>query len=323
MVTKRVAVVRGGPSAEYDISMNTGQGVLQALTEIGYSVKDIVVTKRGEWLIDGLVKTPDVALMTTDTVFIAMHGAYGEDGTIQKIFERFHVPFTGSNSFPSTIAFNKDLTKRALRDLNLNLPRHVLVQRDSDTQIAELVTAIRKSFGPRYVIKPTTSGSSHGVVMVNSPDDLANAIHALLASTPECMVEERITGTEATCGVLENFRGEAMYAFPPIEIIPPAGHDFFSADVKYTGETTEICPGRFSFSEREKILATAVAVHQALGLSQYSRSDFIVKDGEIYFLEVNTLPGLTPNSLFPKAAAAVGLSFNELVDHLVATATVR
>lgn len=320
MLRTRVAVLRGGPSSEYDVSMSTGAGVLIALKDLGYYTSDIIVTKRGEWLVNGMVKSPDVALMTTDVVFIAMHGAYGEDGTVQKICERYKIPFTGSNSFSSALAFNKDTTKRALRESGIKLPKHVKIKRDDVVDISELATAIRQSFGPKYVLKPTTSGSSHGVMMIDVPDALAAAITTMLETNEEFMIEERIIGTEATCGILEQFRNESYYSLPIIEIVPPIGHDYFSADIKYTGETTELCPGRFSYNEKEKIAEIARLVHTTLGLTQYSRSDFMIKGGEVYFLEVNTLPGLTPNSLFPKAAEAVGLSFNDLIDHLVKTA---
>jgi D-alanine-D-alanine ligase len=134
------------------------------------------------------------------------------------------------------------------------------------------------------------------------------------------LVEEYITGREATCAVLEQFRDQSTYVFPVIEIIPPADQPFFTTTAKYNGTTREICPGNFSYTERSKIAELAEFIHQSLGLSQYSRSDFILKNGTPYFLEVNTLPGLTNESLFPKAAAAVGLSFSDLVTHLVETA---
>ncbi len=323
MLKTRVAVLRGGPSSEYDVSLVTGAGVLKALKNSGYYTKDIMVSKRGEWLVDGQVKSPASALATIDVVFIAMHGAYGEDGTVQKICERLHIPFTGSNSFPSCVAFNKDTTKRVLLNYPVRLPKHVRVKREDDQDLAILAEAVISSFGPEYVLKPLTSGSSHGVVMVNNGDDLKDALTLMFTQHEEFMIEERIRGVEATCAVLENFRNELLYSLPPVEIIPPTTHDFFAADVKYNGATTELCPGRFSFSEKSDLLDAAITVHQALGLSQYSRSDFMVRDGEVYFLEVNTLPGLTPESLFPKAAEAIGLSYQQLIEHLIQTAKVR
>jgi D-alanine-D-alanine ligase len=323
MLQTRVAVVRGGPSSEYEISMTTGAGVLSALRELGYHTTDIIVTKSGDWMIEGRVKQPEHALLTTDVAFIAMHGAYGEDGTIQRIFERHHIPFTGSNSFPSSIAFNKDATKRALHGKDIQLAKHVKIRKNEHADTLALAQVIAKSFGPDYVLKPTQSGSSHGVMMVTGTENLAQALKDIFTVYDECMVEERIRGTEATVAVLENFRNEPLYTLPVVEIVPPPTHDFFSSDVKYTGETLEICPGRFTFEEKRKLGEAAALVHATLGLSQYSRSDFMVRDGEIFFLEVNTLPGLTPQSLFPKAADAVGLSFSSLVDHLVKTARVR
>ena len=322
MLATRVAVVRGGPSSEYEVSMSTGTGVINALKKLGYTVSDITVSKRGEWLVNGLVKQPETALMTTDVVFIAMHGAYGEDGTIQRICERLHIPFTGSNSFPSSIAFNKDNTKRALLPHNIKTPKHVKITKKMTDDIDGLTYLIKNSFGPEYVLKPVSSGSSHGIAMVDSSSALGNAIAQMIEESDEFMIEERIRGREATCALLENFRDQALYVLPAIEIIPPDTHDFFAADVKYNGATTELVPGRFSFSEKAAIAETASLVHTALGLTQYSRSDFMIRDGEVFFLEVNTLPGLTPQSLFPKAAEAVGLSFNGLIDHLVKTARV-
>lgn len=322
MLATRVAVVKGGPSSEYEVSLSTAKGVIVTLSALGYTVIDITVSKKGEWLVNGMVKSPEIALAAVDVVFIAMHGAYGEDGTIQKICERLHVPFTGSNSFPSSLAFNKDSTKRALLPHNIKTPKHVKINSKMTDDIDALVYLIKNSFGPEYVLKPTSSGSSHGVVMVGGATALADAIAQMTTDTLEFMIEERIRGREATCALLENFREQSMYVLPAIEIIPPASHDFFAADVKYSGETTELVPGRFSFSEKDAIAQSAVLVHTALGLSQYSRSDFMIRDGEVFFLEVNTLPGLTPNSLFPKAAEAVGLSFAGLIDHLVKTARV-
>ncbi len=302
--------------------MNTGSQVISALTARDFFVKDVIITKTGKWMVSGQERAPEQALLATDVVFIAMHGEYGENGEVQKICERLHIPFTGSNSFPSKTAFNKDTTKRLLRSHAIHLPRHVKFSRESTASIADRVYAIARAFGPEYVIKPTASGSSFGVLMVKGAAELESKLRDTLEVYEDCMVEERIRGREATCGVLENFRDQPLYALPPIEIVPPEKSDFFAADVKYTGETEEICPGRFSFDERQAIIEGACLAHTVLGLSQYSRSDFMVSDGKVYFLEVNTLPGLTAQSLFPKAAEAIGLSFPDLVTHLVHTATV-
>jgi D-alanine-D-alanine ligase len=321
MTKTRVAVLRGGPSNEYEVSMRTGSEVLTALRNLGYYTVDIPVTKQGEWLVDGRIKSPEIALQAVDVAFIAMHGAYGEDGTVQRICERLHIPFTGSNSFASAIAFNKDITKRSLHDTAIKLPQHVKVTADQHTAVAEIARAVTLAFGPEYVVKPLQSGSSVGVTMATE-ETLPGVLTDTLSHYGHCLVEERIIGTEATCAVLADFRETDLYVLPPVEIVPPAHASFFSSEVKYDGSTNEICPGRFSYDEREKIAQLATLVHKQLGLAQYSRTDCIVRNGEVYFLEVNTLPGLTATSLFPKAADAVGLSFGQLIDHLVRTARV-
>ncbi len=322
MTKTRVAVLRGGPSAEYDVSMQSGAGVIAMLQELNYDVIDVIISKQGEWLLSGKVKNPDRALLAVDVVFIAMHGAYGEDGTVQRICERLHIPFTGSNSFASSLAFNKDVTKRALNDVGINLPKHIKLGQEHRSSLYEMAQVIERSFGPQYVIKPLTSGSSHGVVMVADSAQLVEKLENSLSAYEECMIEERIIGVEATCGVLAHYRNNELYALPPVEIVPPPDKEFFDYEVKYNGQTLEICPGRFSFAEKQKIIDLATLVHKELRLNQYSRTDCIVRDGEVYFLEVNTLPGLTSQSLFPKAAEAVGLSFKQLIDHLVKTAEV-
>ncbi len=317
----RVAVLRGGPSEEYQVSMRTGATVLAALYEKQYQVKDIVITRNGEWLDGGLVRTPESALKAIDVVFVALHGAFGEDGEVQKILQRLRIPFTGSRAFPSAVAFNKTLTKKALAGVGVKTPRYREVQAGTEENILDLVQNIQNEFGPEYILKPVASGSSFGVTLVPPGGNLADALVESFKIHDRILIEEYIRGKEATVATLENFRNDSLYVFPAVEIVPPSTVQFFSTDSKYNGTTTEICPARFSYSERTKISEIAAAVHRELDLAQYSRSDFILGDDGVYFLEVNTLPGLTPESLYPKAAAAVGLKLEDLVVHLIEHAT--
>jgi D-alanine-D-alanine ligase len=318
---KRVAVLRGGPSDEYDISMQTGAGVLQALQNTGFIAKDIIISRNGQWLSRGYVQSPEQALIDSDVVFIALHGAYGEDGTVQRTLERLSIPYTGSNSFASAIAMNKVLTKEFVKQRSkvVKMAPHLKVSKENVANIYQTAESIQSLFGPEYVIKPIAGGSSIGTIMTTGAL-LSSALQKALETHDEVIVEKRINGKEATVGILEHFRNELLYRLPVIEIVPPTKTDFFSAEVKYTGETEEICPGRFSDSEKEALMEAAQIVHTALELRQYSRSDFIVADDGVYFLEVNTLPGLTPHSLFPKAMDAVGSSYKELISHLIAHA---
>jgi len=320
---KRIAVLRGGPSEEYAVSMLTGNAVLAALRESDQPHKDIVITKKGDWLDEGFVKTPEQALEAVDVVFVALHGSYGEDGQVQRILERKGIPFTGSRSFASALAFNKEFTKNTLRPHGLKMPKHRRMHRDELDRIDEEIPNIFKEIGSELFVKPLTNGSSLGARHIPNEQILKTSLIELLDTYDQVLIEEFIRGKEATVGVMNNFRNEALYVLPVIEIVPPHGEPMFSHEHKYNGMTEEIVPGRFSYHEKAKLSEAAALVHRVIACDHYSRSDFIVKDGEVYFLEVNTLPGLTAESLFPKAAAAVGLNFKELINHLIENAHLK
>lgn len=317
----KIAVLRGGPSEEYDISLLTGASVIEALRSEKNARKympiDITITRKGEWIRDGYVRKPEQILQNVDAVFIALHGSFGEDCTVQRLLDRFSVPYTGSGAYASAIGMNKVLAKDLMRQHGVRMPRHMLITKDSRSNLMGQVETLTDLLGSQFVIKPTNSGSSVGVSVVNNQAELLPKLARALETYDEVLVEEKITGKEATCGVLNNFRNEKLYALPSIEIVPPREAAFFDREVKYNGCTEEICPGRFSHEEKKEIERLARLAHETLGLSQYSRSDFMVKDGNVYFLEVNTLPGLTPESLLPKSLAAVGTSYESFIDHLL------
>lgn len=316
-MTYRVAVLRGGPSEEYDVSLKTGASVLAALDRERYQPLDVTVTKSGEWLLGGRTRAPREILAGTDAAFIALHGVYGEDGQVQRVLAAAGVPYTGSHAFQSAIALNKAMTKDRLRDAGIRMARHMLVSRSAAGNAEGLARSISELFGPRYVLKPVGGGSSIGTQIVESTPALAVALAKGLAAYEQLLVEEFVSGKEATCGVVNNFRGQPLYALPAVEIVPPVDASFFDYEVKYNGRTEEICPGRFTQGEKAELERLAKLVHETLELSQYSRSDFIIAADGIYFLEVNTLPGLTPESLMPKALNAVGCAYGEFVNHLV------
>ncbi len=320
MNRNRIAVLRGGPSSEYEVSMQTGKKVAETLRELGYFVKDVTISRKGDWLYGGFEMSPDRVLSDVDVVFIALHGAYGEDGVVQRLVERHRLPYTGSGPMASAIAMNKFITKEHLKETGIKMPGHVRLIKSDVPKVTQTVYGITQAFGPHYIIKPVTGGSSIDTEIAYHAGELAKAIEKLLGKYDEVLVEELIKGREATVGILENFRGQRHYVLPEVEIVPPQNSNFFSYDVKYNGQTDEICPGRFSKEEKKKLADAASVVHNLLNLTQYSRSDFIVSDGEVYFLEVNTLPGLTEESLLPKSVGAVGCSYSELVDHLIKTA---
>lgn len=317
----RVAVLRGGPSDEYSVSLKTGAAVLAELDKNLFEPLDVVITRSGEWLLGGIERYPEFLLPVVDVVFLALHGSYGEDGTVQRLLERFSIPYTGSNSYASRIAMHKGYTKEHLREAAevtlFKLAPHLVVTRNSESNLHRISTQISNVFGPEYVLKPVASGSSVGVAMVSSPAELQAALENALHNYGDTIVEQRIHGREATCGVVERYRGEALYALPPIEIVPPKKADFFDNTCKYNGTTSEICPARFDHDTKRSLEIAAKVVHDTLGLSQYSRSDFIVAEDGVYFLEVNTLPGLTTESLLPKAIDTVGGKYSDFITHLL------
>lgn len=314
----RVAVLRGGPSDEYDISLQTGAGMLDALRDHPrYQALDVVITKQDDWIVNGMTRTAQEVLCGVDVALLALHGTNGEDGTIQRLLDRFGVKYTGSDAFASAMAMNKAITKDRLRDTEVLMPQHVLVTAENMQALQGTISYISELFGPQYVVKPIANGSSLGVQKVDSVIDLYSVLTKALEQYDQVLVEEYINGKEATCGVINRFRGADIYSLPPIEIVPPSGSRFFDYAVKYDGSTEEICPGRFSREEKVEMERVARHVHEVLGLRQYSRSDFMVTPAGIYFLEVNTLPGMTPASLMPKGLEAVGSSYAEFVDHLI------
>lgn len=311
----RVGVLRGGPSSEYDVSLQTGASVLRNLSEEKYAPLDILIDKGGIWYFRGAPVEPERILRQLDVVFIALHGEYGEDGTLQNRLDCFGVPYTGSRALPSSVAMNKARTKQILAGLGIRMAPHVLIE--PGVGLEDRIYEVYKTFPQPIVVKPNSRGSSIGVTIARGYDALLEGVQKAFSSAPEVLLEEYIPGREATAGVIEGFRGETIYRLLPIEIIPPEARPFFDYGAKYSGETVELCPGNFTKDEKEEIQRLAAVVHEHIGLRHYSRSDFRVTPEGIYFLEVNTLPGLTNESLLPKSLAAVGVTYPAFLDHLI------
>ncbi|OHA13607.1 MAG: hypothetical protein A2909_00705 [Candidatus Tagabacteria bacterium RIFCSPLOWO2_01_FULL_39_11] len=309
----KVGVVRGGPSSEYEVSLKTGGNVLKFLPE-RYKGVDILITKSGEWHLRGIVARPSRIFQNVDVIFNAMHGEFGEDGKVQQIFEEHGIPYTGSKTFSSALAMNKVMARNAFLNAGIKIPR-VFVIKECESSPEQTAKKIFQAFSPPWVLKPASKGSSVGVKIIENFGDLASGIKEVFRYGKTAMVEEYIKGREATCGVLENFRGERHYALPPVEIIPRV--KFFDYGAKYDGSTKEICPANFDLAAKREIEHLAKEAHKILGCSAYSRSDFIVSPRGIFLLETNTLPGLTSQSLFPKSCVAVGLTFSGLLDHII------
>ena len=317
----RVGVLRGGPSSEYEVSLKTGAAVLETLRrEMSdrYEAVDVLIDKSGIWYVNGVPFEPRVAKRHFDIAVNALHGQYGEDGKIQHILESHDIPFTGSGSLSSAVGMNKILTKKVLKDHNIKSPywkevSSAQVDRDPGEVAHELFT----TFLMPAIIKPAGAGSSVGVNIVRNTSEIAHALIEAAKHGDTILIEEFISGIESTCGVIEGFRGEPLYSLPAVEI--RTKNPFFDYNAKYTpGMSEEIVPATFPIETRKKIEALAKEVHQALRLRHYSRTDFMIHPRRgIYVLETNTLPGLTNESILPKALRAVGSSLSEFLDHII------
>lgn len=312
---KRVGVLRGGPSSEYEVSLRTGGYVLKNLPE-HYTPVDIFVDKTGVWHIQGVAIDPAKALRRVDVIFNAIHGEYGEDGTVQRFLKNFAVPHTGSEYFASVMTAHKGHTKNFLKKHGIKSPYHKVLNKGEIKNLD--LHSFWKSIPNPAIVKPMMLGSSVGVSYVSNFNDLVSALGKAFAVCSSVLIEECIKGREATCAVLDSFRGEKHYSFLPVELVLPKGLKFIDYHKKYDGALEIVHPGRFSATEKYEIQALAKKIHMELGLRHYSRSDFIVTPSRgIYFLETNSLPFMAKDSPFVGALEAVGLPFPQFLDHVI------
>lgn len=296
----RVAVLMGGSSMEREVSLRSGKAVAKALAETGAIVREVDV--RG----------PDFELPAkTDVAFVALHGTFGEDGTVQRILEERGVAYTGSDPEVSALAFNKERAKAAFLAGKIPTPRYEVVsnKRGGLRRLAEMDLPL--------VVKPARQGSSVGVTIVRDAARLDAALATAWRYDDRLIVEELIDGRELTVGI---FDGKAL---PVIEIRPKKG--FFTYEAKYTrGATEYLVPAPLDRDVAARVQFIAKAAHGALGCRDFSRVDLILsRTGQLYVLEVNTIPGFTDTSLVPKAARAAGIGFQELCMRLVKMALAR
>lgn len=298
-----LALLSGGISSEREISLQSGDQVYAALDKKKYNILRY----------DPKADLPRLVADASriDAALIILHGPYGEDGTVQGLLDLLDIPYQGSGVLGSAIAMNKLVTKQLYERSGLSVPPYVVLQRGQNLD-TEGCTA---NLGLPLVVKPLAAGSSVGMSIVRSPDQLPAAAEKAFAHDGTIIIETYIAGIELTVGVIGNRKLEPL---PVIEIVPDENHEFFDYEAKYTdGVTQEICPARIDAQLTAKAQACAVAAHQALFCRGYSRTDMILKDSEMFVLETNTIPGMTANSLLPRAARTAGISFGDFLDRLI------
>tara|TARA_B100000029_G_C17607314_1_gene967897 strand:+ start:2781 stop:3815 length:1035 start_codon:yes stop_codon:yes gene_type:complete len=322
----KIAVLLGGTSMERDVSVASGTQVISALRSVGHNVLAVDSaqgvlnpSQEREFLVSGIDILPPSNLEDTGTcfldmaekikienpelVFLALHGGFGEDGTIQSILHRACLPYTGSNEQGSRNAMDKNIAKRMFFEAGIPTPKWLMAPISK--------RAVQEELGFPVIVKPNSQGSTLGLTLVENSTELELAIDVAKQFDCAVMVEQYISGQELTVGILN---GKALAVG---EIIPDQGEIFDYASKYQVGAAEEIFPAKVEQRIEEKIKRTALNAHQVLGLGSYSRVDFRMSEGgELWVLEVNTLPGLSSGSLLPKSAKAMGIEFSQLCEKI-------
>jgi D-alanine-D-alanine ligase len=300
MTRTRIAVLLGGRSAEREVSLRTGAAVAQALRGPG---REVVEVDAGPGLARQLEE------LRPDAAFIALHGRWGEDGTVQGLLEMLGIPYTGSGVLASALAMDKGMSKVVFRALGVPTPDFQVLGPDAGLEDLELA--------PPLVAKPVREGSTIGVAVAREAAQLPGALAEARAHGTEILVEKFVEGREVTLGVLD---GEPL---PLVEIVPEKG--FYDYESKYTpGRTRYLCPAPLEDDLAREAVGAGCAAYRALGCAGAARVDLMIDaSGRPWVLEANTIPGMTPTSLLPKAAAAAGMTFADLAERILAGAALK
>lgn len=317
---KTVAVLAGGDSSESGISVKSGHEVCKELSS-GFRVY-LIMIKGTNWYWEDLkgryhsIDKNNFTLMVDDTriifdaVFIAIHGTPGENGLLQGYFEMVKIPYSGCDAFCSALTFNKKACKLYLKEYNIAMAADVVVRKNNPFDPAEIISRT----GLPCFVKPNSSGSSFGVTKVKRKEDLLQAMKAAFNESDEIMIEELMSGREVACGVVKT--KSRTLILPVTEII--SKNEFFDYEAKYTpGKSDEVTPAEMPATITGEIQRLSSRIYDLLGCKGIVRVDFIVRDEKPYFLEVNSIPGMTEESIIPRQARAAGLELKDLYSMVV------
>lgn len=320
MDKKRVAVAMGGYSSEFSISINSGNVVCEFLDPSKYEVFPVHILKEGWFYVDKQEKKWPIdkndfsfevngGKIIPDVVFNTIHGTPGEDGYLQAYLKLIGIPYTGCDHYPSALSFNKRDCLSVLKHFNVLSAKSYYINKGNKIDPLEIV----KQTGLPCFVKPNRSGSSYGVSKVNYVEDLPAAIEKAFTEDSEILIESALTGVEVGVGVYN--QGDKIIALPPTEIV--SKNEFFDYAAKYLGESEEITPARIPAEQIKMIQEEAVRIYKLLNMNGLTRSDFIIQDGKPYFLEINTNPGLSKESIVPKQVRETGMDLTEFFGILV------
>jgi len=321
MKKKNIAIVAGGDSSEYVVSVRSGANVLKAINQERFNPW-LVRIRGDEWIVlDGETKLADIdksdfsftldgKKWMFDYAYIIIHGTPGEDGVLQGYFEMVNIPYSSSNVQSSALTFNKYFCNNYLRSFNIRMAESVRLIEGEKYSAAQII----ESLGLPLFVKPSAGGSSFGVTKVKVAGDLVEAINKALDESPEAIIEQFIEGKEFTCGVVKI--GERKLVFPVTEVIPK--NEFFNYESKYIpGMADEITPARISEELTLKIQTLSSQIYDLCNCNGIVRIDYILSGETFYFLEVNTVPGMTETSFIPQQIKAMGLSLSDLITEII------
>jgi D-alanine-D-alanine ligase len=346
----RVAILFGGKSAEHEISVISARNIVEAMEQRKYEIVSIGIDKQGRWFFDegarllrnsdkarvefsrrrspaavlpGVTATPMIAPRRTlgkvDVVFPVLHGPFGEDGTVQGLLKLVNLPFVGAGVLGSAVGMDKDVMKRLLRDAKIPIAKFLVFERSEASKIN--LSAVKRMLGLPFFVKPANLGSSVGISKVSANKQFDSAITEAFRYDSKILIEENIPGREIECSVLGN---ENPIASLPGEII--TRHDFYSYDAKYLDEKGAqlMIPAPLSKNIVKAIQGLAVRTFKTLACEGMARVDFFLRDNrEIFVNEINTIPGFTQISMYPKLWEASGIPYSELIDRLIQLALER
>ena len=313
---KNIAIIMGGYSSEYNISIKSGEVVYKTLSiEQDLNLYKIII-KKDEWYHeDKDLKKYEIKkdtfqiikndkLITIDLVFNTIHGIPGENGEIQSYLEKIGIKQTSSNSYESKITFDKNICKQKVKKIGYSTPKSIMINKNDKYDTKEMLSKLTL---PLF-IKPNAGGSSFGISRVDDEKNIINAINFCFKEDKNALIEEEINGREISVGMLK-YKNEII-SLPPTEII--SHNSFFDYDAKYNGESDEITPANITKEEEEEVRKISLNIYKKLNLKGFSRCDFILRDKIFYFLEINTNPGLTEESILPQQAKAANISLLDL-----------
>jgi len=320
-----IAVVMGGYSDESVISIRSGQLILNNLDRSKYTPFEVHILPDGwnvliqdeKFAIDkaDFSFTKEGQKTTFDVVVNTVHGTPGEDGHLQSYWELLNLPYTGCGFYQSALTFNKRDTLSVLSKFNIRKAKSIYLTKGDAITAEDIVDTL----GLPFMVKPNQSGSSLGVSKVNDIQDLQKALDFAFAEDSDILIESYLKGVEVSVGVL-NYNGKTT-VLGLTEIV--SHNDFFDYEAKYLGKSEEITPARLDAETEIKVRETAAKAYEALGMSGFSRTDFIIMDGEPHFIEINTNPGLSPQSIFPQQAQYAGIAMSDLLDSEINLALTR